>query len=141
MLDRIMIAMTAQIIYLCLGIGFLLISSLIYLKGPVTSTTLISGLIFIPLVTAVLLSVTVMPSAIFSSLIYAVGGFFHQRVAILTAVIGGSLLLYLALNGKFPEDWKYRLTIFDISCLLALYLCSWMITLWFLPKAKIMANI
>jgi hypothetical protein len=74
MFDRMILAITAHLVYLCLGIVFLFGVSLISLKGPITPTTLISGAIFIPLITAILLSVTGLPAAILSSAIYIFGG-------------------------------------------------------------------
>lgn len=88
------------------------------------SVAIISIFVLIPWILAIIIPLT-LPSAISSFLIYMIGGFFREKLALVTAIAVGTIVTFIALSGSYPADMKFPLSTTTKVVLTSIYLACW----------------
>jgi hypothetical protein len=74
------------------------------------------------------------PSIVYSSLIYLIGGYFKEPIAMIIAALVGTVVIYVALSGSWPADMKFPLSITWKIALTAIYALCWIAVCKFPPR-------
>ncbi len=135
LLRRLVVALAAHAFFVIIGTVLLVVASIIAKIQTVNvlSAVLVSIFVLIPWIIIIIVPVTV-PSTVCSFLIYLIGGFFHERIALAVAIIVGAAVMFVALGGSYPADMKFPFSTTWKIALTAIYIMCWIAIRRILPK-------
>ncbi len=134
-LQRLVRILAVHTTFVVLATAFLMTVS-VFAERPnigALNLTLVSIFVLIPWLMLVVVPCTI-PSLICSLLIYLIGGFFREPIAMTIAALGGAVVMYLSLSGSYPSDMKFPLSTTSKVALTTLYVFCWIAVRKFMPK-------